>query len=309
MTTTGTTSFNLDLANLMEEAFERAGGEIRSGYDVRTARRSLNLLTIEWANRGINLWTIEEGQIPLNQGQIAYNYPSDTIDLLDQVVRTQTGIDQVDINITRISVSTYATIPNKLQQARPIQVWVQRLSGQTNPTSSVLDGAITSTDDTITLNSVVGLAGSGFIRLDSEDIYYTYVTGNVLGGVFRGQNNTTAASHTDGTAVYVPQLPAVTVWPTPDNSTSYQFVYWRLRRVQDAGAGIETADMNFRFLPCVVAGLAYHIAVKTPDLMPRIPMLKQIYDETFEIAAGEDREKAAVRFVPRQMFIGNGGDY
>ena len=102
----------------------------------------------------------------------------------------------------------------------------------------------------------------------------------------------------------MPQLPAVTVWPTPDNSTTYQFVYWRLRRVQDAGAGAETADMNFRFLPAVAAGLAYHIAVKTPELMPRIQMLKQIYDETFEMAAGEDREKAAVRFIPRQMFIG-----
>jgi hypothetical protein len=151
---------------------------------------------------------------------------------------------------------------------------------------------------------VVGLAGSGFMRLDSEDIYYTYVTGNVLGGVFRGQNNTTAASHANGTAVFVPQLPAVTVWPTPDNSIPYQFVYWRLRRVQDAGAGVETADMNFRFLPALVAGLAYHIAIKVPDLMPRISMLKQIYDETFEIAAGEDREKAASRFVPRQQYIG-----
>jgi hypothetical protein len=152
---------------------------------------------------------------------------------------------------------------------------------------------------------VVGLAGSGFIRIGTEDIYYTYVTGNVLGGVYRGQNNTTAASHANGDAVLVPQLPAVTVWPTPDNSTDYQFVYWRLRRVQDAGSGVETADMNFRFLPCLVAGLAYHIAIKVPELMPRVQMLKQIYDETFEIAAGEDREKAAVRFVPRQMFIGN----
>jgi hypothetical protein len=166
-------------------------------------------------------------------------------------------------------------------------------------------GAITATDTTITLSTVVGLAGSGFIRLDSEDIYYTYITGNVIGGVFRGQNNTTAASHTSSTAVYVPQLPAVTVWPTPDNSVPYQFVYWRLRRVQDAGAGVETADMNFRFLPALVAGLAYHIAVKVPELMPRIEMLKQMYMETFEIAAGEDREKAPVRFVPRQMFIGN----
>jgi hypothetical protein len=167
-----------------------------------------------------------------------------------------------------------------------------------------LDGAITSTATTITLNTVVGLAGSGFIRLGTEDIYYTYVTGNVLGGVFRGQNNSTAAAQADGTAVFVPQFPAVTVWPTPDNSVPYQFVYYRLRRVQDAGAGVETADMNFRFLPCLVAGLAYHIAIKTPDLMPRIQMLKQIYDEAFEIAAGEDREKAPVRFVPRQMFIG-----
>jgi hypothetical protein len=166
-------------------------------------------------------------------------------------------------------------------------------------------GAITSTDTTITLSTVVGLANAGFIRLGTEDIYYTYVTGNTLGGVFRGQNNTTAAAQTDGTAVFVPQLPAVTVWPTPDNSTPYQFVYWRLRRVQDAGAGVNTADMNFRFLPCLVAGLAYNIAVKVPELMPRVEMLKMMYNEAFEIAAGEDREKAAVRFVPRQQFIGS----
>jgi hypothetical protein len=227
--------------------------------------------------------------------------------LLEHVIRTgsNTASTQADLTITRISVSTYATIPNKLSQARPIQVWIQRLSGETNPTALVVASAVSSTDTTITLNSVVGLAGSGFIRLDSEDIYYTYVTGNVLGGVFRGQNNTTAASHNVATAVFVPQLPAVTVWPTPDNSTPYQFVYYRLRRVQDAGAGMETADMNFRFLPCLVAGLAYHIAIKVPELMPRIEMLKRIYDETFEIAAGEDREKAAIRFVPRQMFIGS----
>ncbi len=311
MTTTGTTLFNMDFTEIAEEAWERAGREMRSGYDLRTARRSMNLMTIEWQNKGINMWTMEEGVINLTPGLNTYALPLDTIDLLEHVIRTgqNTASTQADLTITRISVSTYATIPNKLQQARPIQVWVQRLSGQTNPTNSVLDGAITSTDTTITLDSVVGLAGAGFIRIDSEDIYYTYITGNVLGGVFRGQNNTTAASHTSGTAVYVPQLPAVTVWPTPDNSTSYQFVYWRLRRVQDAGAGVETADMNFRFLPALTAGLAYHIAIKVPELMSRVQMLKQIYDETFEIAAGEDREKAAIRFVPRQMFIGSGGGY
>jgi len=311
MTTTGTTLFNMDFTEIAEEAWERAGREMRSGYDLRTARRSMNLMTIEWQNKGINMWTMEQGFINLTPGLATYALPTDTIDLLEHVIRTgqNTASTQADLTITRISVSTYATIPNKLQQARPIQVWVQRLSGETNPTAAVVASAVGASDTTITLNSVVGLAGSGFIRLDSEDIYYTYISGNVLSGVFRGQNNTTAVSHNVATPVFVPQLPAVTVWPTPDNSTSYQFVYWRLRRVQDAGGGVETADMNFRFLPCVVAGLAYHIAIKTPELMPRIQMLKQIYDETFETAAGEDREKAAIRFVPRQMFIGNGGGY
>jgi hypothetical protein len=311
MSTTGTTLFNMDFTEIAEEAWERAGREMRSGYDLRTARRSMNLMTIEWQNKGINMWTMEQGVITLIPGLATYALPTDTIDLLEHVIRTgqNTASTQADLTITRISVSTYATIPNKLQQARPIQVWIQRLSGETNPTNAVLNGAITSTDTTITLNTVVGLAGSGFIRLGTEDIYYTYVSGNTLGGVYRGQNNTTAAAQADGTAVFVPQLPAITVWPTPDNSTTYQFVYYRLRRVQDAGAGSETADMNFRFLPCVVAGLAYHIAVKVPELMPRIQMLKQIYDEAFDIAAGEDREKAAIRFVPRQMFIGSGGGY
>ena len=307
MSTTGLTLFNMDFTEIAEEAWERAGREMRSGYDLRTARRSMNLMTIEWQSKGINMWTMEQGIINLTPGLSTYALPVDTIDLLEHVIRTgqNTASTQADLTITRISVSTYATIPNKLQQARPIQVWIQRLSGETNPTSLILASAISATDTTITLNSVVGIAGSGFIRLDSEDIYYTYVTGNVLGGVFRGQNNTTAASHVIATPVFVPQLPAVTVWPTPDNSTPYQFVYYRLRRVQDAGAGVETADMNFRFLPCLVAGLAYHIAIKVPELMPRIEMLKRIYDETFEIAAGEDREKAAIRFVPRQMFIGS----
>jgi hypothetical protein len=306
MTTTGTTLFNMDFTEIAEEAWERAGREMRSGYDLRTARRSMNLMTIEWQSKGINMWTMEQGIINLTPGLSTYALPTDTIDLLEHVIRTgaNTASTQADLTISRISVSTYATIPNKLSQARPIQVWVQRLSGETNPTSAVLVGAITATDTTITLSTVVGLAGAGFIRVDSEDIYYTYVTGNTLGGVFRGQNNTTAASHLTATAVFVPQLPAVTVWPTPDNSTPYQFVYWRLRRVQDAGAGVSTADMNFRFLPCLVAGLAYNIAVKVPELMPRVEMLKMMYNEAFEIAAGEDREKAAIRLVPRQMFIG-----
>ena len=306
--TSGSTGFNMDFTEIAEEAWERAGREMRSGYDLRTARRSMNLMTIEWSNRGLNMWTIEQGTITLTPGLNTYALPVDTIDLLDHVIRTgqNSASTQADLNISRISVSTYATIPNKLQQARPIQVWIQRLSGEVSPTQLILNGAISDTDTTITLNSAEGLASAGYINLDSETIYYGYIDGNTLGGVFRGQNNTTAAAHISGTAVYVNQLPAVTVWPTPDNSQTYQFVYWRMRRIQDAGSGIQIADMNFRFLPCVVAGLAYYIAMKVPELMPRMDMLKAAYDEQFNLSAGEDHEKAPLRFVPRQMFIGGG---
>ena len=232
MTTSGTYAFNMDFTEIAEEAWERAGREMRSGYDLRTARRSMNLLTIEWQNRGINMWTIEQGSINLVQGTATYALPDNTIDLLEHVIRTGAGnySTQSDLSISRISVSTYSSIPNKQTQGRPIQVYIDR--GRDNPT--------------------------------------------------------------------------VTVWPVPDQGTSlapyYQMIYWRLRRIQDAGAGAQTSDMNFRFFPALVAGLAYYIAQKDPDLMPRIPMLQTEYERQFELAAGEDREKAAVRFVPRVMF-------
>lgn len=307
MTTSGSTLFDMDFTEIAEEAWERAGREMRSGYDLRTARRSMNLLTIEWQNRGINMWTIEEGAITLTPGLNTYALPTDTIDLLEHVIRTgaNTVSTQADLNITRISVSTYATIPNKISQARPIQVWIQRMSGVVSPTNAVLVGGIGAADTEITVSDATGLAAAGFIRLGTEDIYYGYITGNTLGGCFRGQNNTTPASHLSGAAVYNPNLPAITVWPTPDNTTTYQFVYWRMRRIQDAGSGIQTGDMNFRFLPVVVSGLAYYIAMKVPELGQRLDMLKAVYEEQFDLAAGEDREKAAVRFVPRRMFIGS----
>ena len=235
MTTSGTSAFNLNLNELVEEAFERCGAELRTGYDLRTARRSLNLLTIEWANRGINLWTIEQGQIAMVQGQIVYDLPVDTIDLLDHVIRTQTGQGQTDINISRISIDTYSTIPNKNAQGRPIQVWINRQSGATEPVSGVA-------------------------------------------------------------------YPQINVWPAPEQSNYYTFVYWRLRRIQDAGNGVTTQDIPFRFLPCMVAGLAYHLSLKIPGAMERSPMLKAMYDEAWQQAADEDREKASLRIAPRQMF-------
>lgn len=237
MTTTGTTAFNLDLNDLIEEAFERCGSEVRTGYDFRTARRSLNLLTIEWANRGINLWTIEQGEIPMVTGQATYDLPVNTIDLLDQVIRTGSGSasNQVDININRISESTYSTIPNKLATGRPIQVWVNRQSGATTPTG----------------------------------ISY----------------------------------PQINVWPTPnDPGSQYVFVYWRLRRINDAGDGVNTQDIPFRFLNCMVAGLAYYLSIKIPNVpMERVMGLKSDYEQQFQLAADEDREKASIRFVPRNM--------
>jgi len=224
MTTSGTTAFDMDFTEIAEEAWERAGREMRSGYDLRTARRSMNLMTIEWQNRGINMWTIDSGTINLVQGTTQYTLPADTIDLLEHQIRTNSGntTTQSDLTISRISVSTYASIPNKLTQGRPIQLYIERLR----------------------------------------------------------------------------DAPKVNVWPVPDNN-NYVLYYWRMRRIQDAGSGVQTADMNFRFFPCLVAGLAYHIAMKVPELAERIPMLKAVYDEQFEMAAGEDREKTAARFVPR----------
>ena len=308
MTTSGVASFNLDLTEIVEEAFERAGSELRTGYDLRTARRSLNLLFADWANRGINMWTFEQGTLTLTQGLATYALPTDTVDLLEHVIRTGAGSvsTQSDLTITRISVSTYATIPNKLQQARPIQVWFQRLDGQTSSVGTTLNGAITTTDTTITLTSTAGLATNGFVLIGSETVQYGYISGNQLMNCFRGQNGTTAASHVTGTAVYSQNLPSVTVWPTPDGSQTYQFVYWRMRRIDDAGGGTRTMDVPFRFLPCLVAGLAYYLALKVENGAQRLDILKAQYDDAWQLAAGEDQEHAALRFVPRQMFIGGG---
>jgi len=222
MATSGTTAFNMDFTEIAEEAWERAGREMRSGYDLRTARRSMNLLTIEWQNRGINLWTIDEGAVSLTNGTGNYTLPADTVDLLEHVIRTGSGANQQDLTLNRISVSTYATIPNKNVTGRPVQLWIDRQQA----------------------------------------------------------------------------APQVNLWPVPD-SDNYTLRYWRIRRVEDAGAGVQTADVNFRFLPCLVAGLAYYIAMKVPELAPRIPMLKQDYEQQFQLASEEDRDKAPLRFVPR----------
>ena len=229
MATSGTTAFDMDFTDIAEESWERAGREMRSGYDLRTARRSMNLITIEWQNRGLNLWTIDEGTVTLVKGTSQYDLPADTIDLLEQVIRTDSGdqYTQQDLTINRISVSTYASIPNKLTQGRPIQVYIERL-------------------------------------VDN---------------------------------------PKINVWPVPDKNDEYIFKYYRMRRMQYAGSGVETADVNFRFLPCLVAGLAYYIAMKDPELANLIPLLKEVYEEQFKLAAEEDRVKTPAKFVPRMSYV------
>lgn len=307
--TSGTTAFNLDFNEIVEEAYERAGLEVRTGYEFRTARRSFNMLTIEWANRGINLWTIEQGQIVMNTGQGVYALPNDTIDLLDQVIRNQAStLNQIDINVSRISESTYSTLPNKLAQGRPIQVWVNRQSNQSYSTSVTVATTVLSTDTTITLSSTVDLPATGFITIGSETIYYANVSGNQLLNCYRGQYNgsanTTAAGHAVGAAVTVNNLTSINVWPTPNApGDQYTFVYWRMRRMQDAGSGVNIQDIPFRLIPCMVAGLAYYVGSKRPDVpMERIAMLKASYEEQWQLASQEDRDKAPDRFVPRQMF-------
>jgi hypothetical protein len=306
-TTTGTAAFNLDMNDLIEEAFERCGQELRTGYNFRTARRSLNLLTIEWANRGLNFWTVEQGQIPMVTGQAMYPMPTDTINLLDTVIRQSNGTsNQIDINISGISESTYMSLPNKLAQGRPIQVWYNRQSGQENLTAVTLAANISATDTTITVSDVSGLTTAGFVKIGNETISYPNVdpVNNQLINCARGQNYTTAASHLNGAALTVQNLPAINVWPTPNApGDQYMFVYYRMRRIQDAGSGVTVQDIPFRFIPCMVAGLAYLLSMKLPDVDPnRVAALKAEYEQQWDLAQAEDRETAPLRFVPRNMF-------
>jgi len=309
MSTTGTTAFNLDMNDLIEEAFERCGKELRTGYDFRTARRSLNLLTIEWANRGLNFWTVEQNQIPMVTGQAIYPVPVDTIDILDAVIRQNNATsNQIDINISRIAEPTYMSLPNKLAQGRPIQVWFNRQSGQENATTVTINqvGGISATDTTITVSSVDNLTTSGFVKIGSETISYPNVNPvtNQLLNCARGQNNTTAAAHNNGAALTVQNLPCINVWPTPNApGDQYMFVYYRMRRIQDAGTGTSVQDIPFRFIPCMVAGLSYQLSMKLQEVDPvRIQALKAEYEQQWDMASAEDRDTSPLRFVPRNMF-------
>lgn len=214
-----------DLSEIFEEAFERNSLEMRSGYDLRTARRSLNILTLEWQNRGLNLFTIESGTLSITAGTATYTLPSDTIDIIEHQVRTGTGTNQTDTNLERVSVSTYAQQSNKNTQGRPTQIYVQRLSTETK----------------------------------------------------------------------------ITLWPVPDSTQAYTLAYYRLKGIDGLASGVgTTASIPPRFIPALVSGLAYYIAQKKNPQAAQL--LKQEYDYQFDLAAGEDEERAAVRFVPYNTF-------
>ena len=225
MATSGTYTFNLDLGDIVEEAFERAGLVVRSGYDYRTARRSLDMLMLEWQNRGLNLWTVQEGTTSITAGTSRYALSADILDIIEAFVRTDAGstTQQVDQPLSRISVSQYAHLSNKLTQAKPLQYWLEK-----DP------GAI-----------------------------------------------------------------AFNLWPVPDDNETYTLVYYYMQRVEDAGAvASNNMDVPSRWLPALVAGLAYHIAIKKPEVSDRTAMLKELYEEQWVLAADADREKAALYLAP-----------
>lgn len=223
MATSGTTTWNPDQVDLIEHAASMAGAELRTGYEMRAARFSLNLLLQGWANRGLNLWTVTNATIPLVAGTATYNLPTDCVDVVEAAIRTGSGTTQSDITIRRLGFAQYTAIPTKTTQGRPVQFFVQRLIA-----------------------------------------------------------------------------PTITLWPVPDGTQTWTLYYYYLRRLQDAGtSGDNTFDAPTRFIPALILGLAFHIAMLKPELSDRAQSLKQLYDEEFEMAAGEDRERAPVRWVPR----------
>jgi hypothetical protein len=222
MATSGTATFDLNIEELVEEAFERCGMRVTTGYQLSSARRSLNLLFLDWANRGLNLWTIEQATYSLTTGSPSFALPVTTINVISAVIRDPSVSPSADITIDRISREEYLNVPDKTTRARPAQYYVER-------------------------------------------------------------SNT----------------PTVYLYPAPDKT--YTFVYYKIRRIQDAGAYTNTADVNFRFLPCMVSGLAYYLSIKfAPE---RAAALKAIYDEDFARAAAEDRDTASVQFVPQSLAL------
>ena len=287
MAVSGSKDFEPNVAEYVEEAFERCGLELRTGYDAQTARRSLNLLFADWANRGLNRWTIE--QVTQTFAEDIAEYPVGTITLsvsdsdsftIAETITGGTSAATASLITKPASTSMTITVPSGTFT-----------SGETITGSS--SSATTTTTSTASLEDTQSTIDilSGVIRRDSSDIAITRIS--------RDDYLNIATKSTKGrpTQFYVDRLitPVVKVWPTPENSTD-QFIYDRLVRIDDADTSVNTVEVPFRFYPCLAAGLAYYISLKrAPE---RIQILKTLYEEEFLRAAEEDRDKASLVLVP-----------
>ena len=219
MATSGSTDFDLDVAEIIEEAYERCGLEVRTGYDIRTARRSMNLMFADWANRGLNLWTVKQTTLSLTAGTATYTLDSSYTDLLEVSLR-RSG---TDFELSRMSRGEYLGLPNKTTQGRPSQYFYNRQT-----------------------------------------------------------------------------IPEITLWATPDSSSD-TLIYYYVKRIEDVDAFTNTTDAPFRFLPCIVAGLAYYLSMKrAPD---RIQLLKSVYEEEFQRAADEDEDRVPLKIQPGIQYL------
>ena len=293
MATSGSVDFNLDMVEIAEEAFERCGLELRTGYDSRTARRSLNLLFADWANRGLNLWTVDQVTqtvAQLSTSSAITTYPLGTI---TATVGASTGLSVGET----ITGGTSAVTASIITKPSSTTVTVTVPSG-TFTSGETITGGSSGASTTISASpSLADVQASGdileaVIRRSSEDLSITRISRQDYLSVTK---KTTQGRPTE---FYVDRLvtPTVTIWPAPENSTD-QIIYYRVKKIQDADSAVNTPDIPFRFLPCLVSGLAYQIAVKrAPN---RIPMLKTIYEEEFQRAAAEDIEHGIpLKLVP-----------
>ena len=292
MAVSGSKDFEPNVADYVEVAFERCGLELRTGYDVKTARRSLNFLFADWANRGLNRWTINE--VTQTDAKDISEYPVGTLTLSVGA----SGSFTVGETITGGSSGATASIITK-PDSTSMTITVpsgtftsgETITGSSSSATTTISSAVSFEDVQSTIDIL-----SAVIRRDSTDLAVNRVSRDVYLNI---PNKTTTARPIQ---FYVDRqiTPVVKLWPTPENNTD-QLIYDRLIRIDDADTSVNTVEIPFRFYPCLAAGLAYYISLKkAPD---RIQILKALYEEEFLRAAEEDRDKANISLVPAYSFV------
>ena len=287
MATSDSTDFDLDVADYIEEAFERCGLEVRTGYDLKTAKRSLNLLLAEWANRGLNQWTIEQTSITTASGIRVY--PGGTLTMTVgasgafSVGETITGsVSAATCSITNLpSATSFAiTIPVGLFTT------ADTLTGGSSGATTTLTAAVDFSDVQSTIDIL-----STVVRRDGTD----YSVPRVSRDDYLTIPNKATTGRVDQFFLNRLITPELKLWPVPNNNTDI-VIFNRLTRIQDADTYTNTFEVPFRFYPCLSAGLAYYLSLKrAPD---RTQMLKTLYEEEFDRAAVEDRDRASFTIQP-----------